>query len=116
MAERVPLFDVRFLVTALNVQKESGGNLAQILNQLASVIRERFRIHREVRTKTAMGRLTAGILMALPVSMLGLMMFVNADYESVLFHDPKGPMVLGIAALLQVAGGLLLWRITQIEV
>ncbi len=116
MAERVPLFDVRFLVTALNVQKESGGNLAQILNQLASVIRERFRIHREVRTKTAMGRLTAGILMALPISMLGLMMFVNEDYEAVLFHDPKGPMVLGIAALLQVVGGLLLWRITQIEV
>jgi tight adherence protein B len=116
MAERVPLFDVRFLVTALNVQKDSGGNLAQILNQLATVIRERFRIRREVRTKTAMGRLTAGILMALPISMLGMMMFVNADYEGIMFHDPKGPMILGIAALMQVVGGILLWRITQIEV
>ena len=76
LAERVPLLDVRFLVTALIVQKESGGNLAEILDQLSRVIRERFRIYRDVKTKTAMGRLTAGILITLPVAMLGMMMFV----------------------------------------
>lgn len=116
LAERVPLFDVRFLVTALIVQKESGGNLAEILDQLASVIRERFRIRRDVRTKTAMGRLTAGILVVLPVAMLVMLMIVNADYESILFHDPWGPRFLAIAGALQVIGGLLLWRIVSIEV
>lgn len=116
MADRVPLFDVRFLCTALIVQKESGGNLAEILDQLSTVIRERFRIQRDVRTKTALGRLTAGILIALPLAMLAMMMFVNPDYESVLFHDPKGPIALGLALLLQMVGALILWRIVSIEV
>lgn len=116
LADRVPSFDVRFLVTALIIQKESGGNLAEILDQLSKVIRERFRIRRDVRTKTAMGRLTAGILVALPIFMLFMLMFVNSEYESVLFHDPWGPRILGIAAGLQVIGALLLWRIVSIEV
>jgi len=115
-AERVPSFDVRFLVTALIVQKESGGNLAEILDQLARVIRERFRIQRDVRTKTAMGRLTAGILILLPLAMLAMMEVVNPEYESVLFHDIYGPMILGSAFLLQLVGGLILWRIVTIEV
>jgi tight adherence protein B len=116
LAERVPLFDVRFLITALIVQKDSGGNLAEILDQLSRVIRERFRIRRDVKTKTAMGRLTAGILIALPAAMLAMMMFVNGDYESVLFHDPDGPMILGIAFTMQLIGALILWRIVSIEV
>jgi tight adherence protein B len=116
LAERVPLFDVRFLITALIVQKDSGGNLAEILDQLSRVIRERFRIRRDVKTKTAMGRLTAGILIALPAAMLAMMMFVNGDYESVLFHDPDGPMILGIAFTMQLIGALILWRIVTIEV
>jgi tight adherence protein B len=116
LADRVPTFDVRFLVTALIVQRESGGNLAEILDQLARVIRERFRIHRDVQVKTALGRMTAGILMSLPIAMLIMMTFVNPEYETVLFHDEYGPMVLGLAAVLQVIGGLILWRIVQIEV
>jgi tight adherence protein B len=116
LAERVPLLDVRFLVTALIVQKDSGGNLAEVVDQLARVIRERFRIHRDVQTKTALGRLTAGILIALPIAMLIMMMFVNPEYESVLIHDPKGPMVLGIAAFMQLVGALILWRVVTIEV
>lgn len=115
-SDRVPLFDVRFLITALIVQKESGGNLAEILDQLSTVIRERFRIRRDVRTKTAMGRLSAGILVALPILMLFMLMAVNSEYESILFHDPWGPKILGAAAALQVVGGLLLWRIVNIEV
>ena len=116
LADRVPSFDVRFLVTALIVQKDSGGNLAEILDQLSRVIRERFRIHRDVKTKTALGRLTAGILIALPAVMLAMMMFVNPDYEGVLFHDPLGPRILGIAAFMQIVGGLILWKIVSIEV
>lgn len=115
-ADRVPLFDVRFLVTALNVQKDSGGNLAEVLDQLSRVIRERFRIQRDVKSKTALGRLTAGILIMLPIAMLGMMMLVNPDYESIIFHDPEGPKILAIAAVMQLVGGLILWRIVKIEV
>jgi len=116
LADRVPSFDVRFLVTALIVQKDSGGNLAEILDQLSRVIRERFRIRRDVRSKTAMGRLTAGILILLPFAMLALMMSINREYESVLFSDPKGPMILELAVLMQVIGALILWRVVHIEV
>ena len=116
LADRVPLIDVRFLVTALIIQKDSGGNLAEILDQLSRVIRERFRIYRDVKTKTALGRLTAGILIMLPFAMLGLMLSVAHDYEAVLFSDPIGPMLLGLAALLQLVGAVLLWRIVTIEV
>jgi len=116
LADRMPLFDVRFLVTALIIQKDSGGNLAEILDQLSRVIRERFRIRRDVQTKTALGRMTAGILIALPIGMLVMMMYVNPEYESILFHDPMGPRILGIAALMQLIGAAILWRIVQIEV
>jgi tight adherence protein B len=116
LTERIPLVDVRFFVTTLNVQKESGGNLAEVLDQLSRVIRERFRIQRDVKVKTALGRMTAGILMSLPIAMLGMLTFVNPDYEMVLFHDPMGPPILGIAAGLQLIGAFILWRIVKIEV
>ena len=77
MAARVPLVDVQFFVTALLIQKDTGGNLAELLDELARVIRERFRIHREVQIKTAQGRLTAVILIALPVGMLLSMRVMN---------------------------------------
>jgi tight adherence protein B len=116
MAERVPLIDVRFFVTALLVQKETGGNLAEILDSLARVIRERFRIYREVKTRTAQGRLTAGILIALPIGMAIALSIVNPAYMRVLFDDPKGPTVLAIAGFMQLVGSLLIWKIISIEV
>lgn len=116
LAERVPLIDVRFFVTALLIQKETGGNLAEILDGLAHVIRDRFRIYREVQTKTAQGRLTAGILIALPPFMMLVLGIINPHYIGILFTDPKGPTVLTIAATLQVIGAALLWKIIHIEV
>src|SRR5665213_85113 len=116
MAERVPLVDVRFFVTALLVQKETGGNLAEILDELARVIRERFRIYREVQVKTAQGRLTAMILIALPLTMMVVLEAINPSYMRVLFHDAWGPTILGIAGAMQVVGSLILWRIVQIKV
>jgi tight adherence protein B len=116
MAERVPLIDVRFFVTALLIQKETGGNLAEILDGLSRVIRDRFRIYREVRVKTAQGRLTAAILIALPPLMMLMLEIVNPHYIGVLFTDPKGPMVLAIAGILQVIGSVVLWKIIHIEV
>jgi len=116
LTDRIPLVDARFFVTTLNVQKESGGNLAEVLDQLSRVIRERFRIQRDVKVKTALGRMTAGILMSLPIAMLVMLMFLNPDYEMVLFSDPMGPTILAIAAGLQIVGAVILWHIVKIEV
>src|ERR1700730_5630604 len=116
LAERVPLVDVRFFITALLIQKETGGNLAEILDGLARVIRDRFRIFREVRVRTAQGRLTAGILIAMPIFMLCVLSILNPAYTRVLFDDPKGSLVLGAAAVMQVVGSVIIWRIIQIEV
>jgi tight adherence protein B len=116
MTDRVPLVDVRFFVTAILVQKETGGNLAEILDELARVIRDRFRIYREVQVKTAQGRLSAIILIALPLVMLVALEVTNPSYVGVLFSDPLGPTILGIAASLQVIGSLVIWRVVHIKV
>jgi len=116
LTERVPLIDVRFFVTALLIQKETGGNLAEILENLAHVIRDRFRIYRDVQTKSAHGRLTAGMLIALPPLMAFGLGIVNPSYLPVLYHDPIGPLILWGAAIWQIIGSALLWKIIHIEV
>ena len=116
MSERVPLIDVRFFVTSLLIQKETGGNLAEILDGLARVIRDRFRIYRDVRVRTAQGRLTAGILIGLPPFMMIMLSMINPHYIRVLFTDPVGPEVLAVAATLQVIGSALIWKIIHFEV
>ena len=116
LSERVPLIDVRFFVTALLIQKETGGNLAEILDGLSRVIRDRFRIYREVQVRTAQGRLTAAILIALPIFMAITISIINPNYMKVLFEDPKGPLILGIAAGLQAIGSMILWKIIHFEV
>jgi len=116
LSERMPLIDVRFFVVALLIQKESGGNLAEILDSLAYVIRDRFRIYGEVRVKTAQGRLTGGILIALPPIVGLLIAGLNPTYLRPLFFDPSGPYLLVAAGTLQVVGSVLLWKIVNIEV
>jgi tight adherence protein B len=116
LSDRVPLIDVRFFVTALLIQKETGGNLSEILENLSHVIRDRFRIYREVRTRSAHGRLTAGILIALPPIMVLSLRMINPHYMNVLFEDPVGPKVLWGAAIWQIIGSALLWKIIHIEV
>ncbi|HEY4682368.1 MAG TPA: type II secretion system F family protein [Candidatus Acidoferrales bacterium] len=116
LAERVPLIDVRFFVTALLIQKETGGNLAEILDNLSRVIRERFKILGEVRIRTAQGRMTAAILIALPPLMMGLLGSLNPGYIGLLFNDPWGPYMLATGGALQVIGSALLWKIVHIEV
>jgi len=116
LCERVPLIDVRFFVSALLVQKETGGNLAEILDTLSRVIRERFKIYGEIRIKTAQGRLTAGILIALPPAMMVALGVLNPPYIRLLFEDPWGPYMLGVAATLQILGSVILWKIVNIEV
>jgi len=116
LSERVPIIDVQFFVTALMIQKETGGNLAEILDGLARVIRERFRIYRDVQVRTAQGRLTAGILIALPIAMLGILSVLNPKYIGILFTDPQGPVMLVTAGVLQIIGSMILWKIIHFEV
>jgi len=116
LATRVPLVDVRFFVTALLIQKETGGNLAEILDNLSTTIRERFKILGEVRVRTAQGRLTAGILISLPPIMLLLLKSMNPEYVNLLWNDPWGIYVLLGALCLQIVGSMMLWKIVHIEV
>ena len=116
LSERVPLLDVRFFVTSLLIQKETGGNLAEILDGLARVIRDRFRIYREVQVRTAQGRLTAAILIALPIFMGIMLSIINPSYMNVLLDDPKGPYILAFAAGMQLVGSMILWKIIHFEV
>jgi tight adherence protein B len=116
LCERVPLVDVRLFVIALLVQKETGGNLAEILDNLAHVIRERFRIAGDVRVRTAQGRLTAIILMALPLGMLVMLHLIDPDYVNALFVNRLGQMMLIAAGVMQTLGGIIIWRIVQIRV
>lgn len=116
LSERIPLIDVRFFVTAVLIQKDTGGNLAEILDNLAHVVRERFRILGEVKIKTAQGRLTAAILISLPPIMGLVLRFLNPSYMKPLFTDPIGPWIIALAVFLQVVGSLMLWKIVNIDV
>jgi tight adherence protein B len=116
MGGRVPSRDLQFLITAILVQKETGGDLTEILDRASHVIRERIRIEGEVRTHTAQGRLTGWILGLLPVIMLGLINIVSPGYSTVLFHDPTGQKMLYAGATLIVIGGLIIRKIVDVQV
>jgi tight adherence protein B len=116
MGERVPSRDLQFLVTAILVQKETGGDLTEILDRASHVIRERVRIEGEVRTHSAQGRLTGWILGLLPVIMLGLVNIVSPGYSSVLFHDPTGQKMLYVGGALILVGGLVIRKVVDIQV
>lgn len=116
MAERVPSKDLQFMVTAMLVQKETGGNLTEILDRTAYVIRDRIRIEGEVRVKTAQGRLTGWILSLLPVILLALLNMIDPGYSHVLLHDPMGQKLLYLGAGLIVIGTFAIRKIVNIEV
>ena len=117
MLDRVPSQDLRVVVTGMMVQKETGGNLAEILDRIAFVIRERMRIHGEIRTHTAQGRLTGYILCALPIVLLVLLNLINPGYSDVLFDTPTGHKLLYAGTGLLCLGGLVIRQIiNSIEV
>ena len=116
MADRVPSSDLRFLVTAMLVQRETGGNLTEILDRTSHVIRERIRIGGEVRVRTAQGRMTGTILSLLPVLMLVLSSLINPEYARILLHDPVGHKLLYIGAGLILVGTFFIRKIVDIQV
>jgi len=116
LAVRVPLPDVRIFVSTLQIQRESGGNLGEILDTLSYVVRERFKLRRQIRTFTAEGRMSSYILTAMPFAALAGMSFVQPDYMRPLFTDARGQMALTVAAVLQVIGYLIINKIIKIKV
>lgn len=111
MLDRVPSQDLRVLVTGILVQKETGGNLAEILDRTASTIRERLKIQGEIRTHTAQGRMTGYILCALPIIMLTVINFINPGYSNVLVQTPTGRMISYLGAGLLCLGGFIIRQI-----
>jgi tight adherence protein B len=116
LVDRMPLDDMRFLATAILLQKESGGNLAQILDKTSAVIRERARLRGQVRIYTAQGRITGWILCAAPFIMFGLISITNHDYEKPLFTDPFGLKMVYFGLGMMVIGILAIRKIIDIKV
>jgi tight adherence protein B len=116
LADRVPLVDVKFFVTAVMLQRETGGNLAEILDNLSYMIRERFKILRQVRVYTAQGRLTMLLLMMLPPVIIVVMLIMNPDFIRPLFTDPIGHALVAAGITLQTVGYFVIRRIIQIQV
>ncbi len=116
LAKRVPLMDVQFFVSAVMLQKRTGGNLAELLDKLAYVIRERFKLRGRIRAVSAHGRMTGYALSAIPV-VVGLMMFlVNREWVTFFFTDETGRMMLAAALGLQIIGYAAINKIVSIEV
>jgi tight adherence protein B len=116
LAKRVPSLDVHFFVSAVLLQKRTGGNLAEILDKLAYVIRERFKLRGRIRSVSAHGRMTATALSCIPIAVAVLMFYTNPDYVKFFFSDDVGNMMLGGAVVLQVVGYLIMKKIVNIEV
>jgi len=116
LAERMPLVDVKFFVTAVMLQRETGGNLAEILDNLSYVIRERFKIMRQVRVYTAQGRLTMLLLMGLPPVIVITMLTTSPAFIHPLFADPIGHVLVVAGIVLQTLGYFVIRKIIQIQV
>jgi tight adherence protein B len=116
LADRVPILDVRFFVTAVLIQRDTGGNLAEILDNLAAVVRERFKIQRQVRVHTAHGRFTGYVLLGLPPFLAVALTMIDPDHMTPLFHERMGQMMLAGVLVMQAVGYVWIRRVMKIEV
>ncbi len=116
LTTRIPNLDLKFFVTAVILQRQTGGDLAEILDKIAGLIRERFQIWGQIQALTGEGRLSGVVLMALPVVLFLAVYKLNPDYIMVLFTDPLGKKMLAVAIFLQVLGALAIRKIVNIKV
>lgn len=116
LADRVPLLDVRFFVTAVMIQRDTGGNLSEILDNLAHVVRERFKIQRQIRVHTAHGRFTGYVLLALPCVLAVVLSYINPDHMQVLFKERLGQTMLVVTVIMQTIGFFWIRQVIKIEV
>jgi tight adherence protein B len=116
LTHRIPLLDVRFFATAVLIQRETGGNLSEILENLAHVVRERFKILRQVRVYTAHGRLTGYVLLALPVFLAIALSFINPEHMQLLFQERIGRFMIAGSVVMQTVGYFWIKQVIKIEV
>ncbi|HLA09681.1 MAG TPA: type II secretion system F family protein [Pyrinomonadaceae bacterium] len=116
LVERVPLLDLRMCVTAVLIQRETGGNLSELLEKVAYTIRERFRIMEDLKTLTLSSRWSAWLLCALPIFLAVYITAMNPNYMDVMWKDPRGHKLLAIAAIMQVLGMLMVQKIMKIRI
>ena len=114
-AKRVPLLDARFFITAVLTQREAGGNLAEVLDNLAGLIRERSRVKRQVRVASAHGRMTGWVLSLMPPALAGMMFVIAPEHMKVFLEDPLGVRMIIVALVLQVIGTVAIRRIVNVE-
>jgi tight adherence protein B len=116
LAQRIPSLDVHFFISAVLLQKRTGGNLSEILDKLAYVIRERFKLRGRIRAISAHGRMTGTALTCIPIGVAVLMFYTNPDYVKFFFLDDVGNIMLGAAVALQIVGYTIIKQIVKIEV
>ena len=116
LTNRIPLLDLRMCVTAILIQRETGGNLAEILEKVAYTIRERFRILGDLKTLTTSSRMSAWLLCGLPIGVTLAITFMNPEYMSVLWKDSRGHYLIAAAMIMQVTGMLIVRKILRIKI
>lgn len=116
MLTRIPNLDLKFFVTAVNIQRQAGGDLAEILSKIAGLVRERFKLLGQVKALTGEGRMSGVVLMALPIVLFLAVYYINADYVMVLFTHPLGQKMLYTAIFMQVLGAICIKKIVDIKV
>lgn len=116
MTHRVPNLDLRFFATAVILQRQTGGDLAEILDKIGTLIRERFKIYGQIQALTGEGRLSGAVLLALPPVLFATMYRLNHDYVMMLFTDPLGKKMLAFGVLTQILGALVIRKIINIKV
>lgn len=116
LVQRIPLLDLRMCVTAIMIQRETGGNLSELLEKVAYTIRERFRIMEDLKTLTLSSRWSAWLLCALPIFLAVYMSVMNPTYMEVMWRDPRGHNLLFVAAVMQILGMIMVQKIMKIKI
>jgi tight adherence protein B len=116
LTQRIPLLDLHMCVTAVMIQRETGGNLAEILEKVAYTIRERFRIMGDLKTLTTSSRMSAWLLCGLPIAVSLVITLMNPEYMSILWKDPRGHLLIAIALFMQLTGMLIVKKILNIKI
>jgi tight adherence protein B len=116
MSDRIPNLDLRFFCTAINLQRQTGGDLAEILDKIGYIVRERFKIWGQVQALTGEGRLSGIVLLALPPALFLAVYYLNPDYVMPLFTDPMGRKMLAGGVIMQLLGALVIRKIINIKV
>jgi len=116
MLKRVPNLDLKFFVTAVAIQRQAGGDLAEILDKIGHIVRERFKILGQVQALTGEGRISGIVLMALPIALFFAVYYLNPSYVMLLFEDPMGRKMIAVAVVMQILGAIAINKIIAIKV